>query len=236
MTKRIHLMSYNYLYICAAVTNQNFYKLNYSEKVAESLLKIQAIKLSPSSPFTWASGLKSPIYCDNRLLLSYPKIRSLVINAFADHISQYKVDLIAGVATAGIAHGALLAQKLDLPFVYVRSKAKGHGRQNQIEGELTTKENVLMIEDLISTGGSVIAAAEALRSEQVEISAACAIFSYGFDKAAQNFEQAQLPFSTITEYQTLLEVALELNYISSDEQKMLTEWRADPAKWSEKQN
>jgi len=210
--------------------------LSYSEKVAASLLEIKAIKLSPSEPFTWASGLKSPIYCDNRLLLSYPKTRSLVIDAFADHINQYKVDMIAGVATAGIAHGVLLAQKLDLPFVYVRSKAKGHGRQNQIEGELTTRDNVLMIEDLISTGGSVIAAAEALRAEDVNISAACAIFSYGFDKAADNFEKAQLPFSTITEYHTMLDVALEKNYISEAEQEMLAEWRLDPAKWSAKQN
>ena len=144
--------------------------------------------------------------------------------------------MIAGVATAGIAHGVLLAQKLDLPFVYVRSKAKGHGRQNQIEGELTTRENVLMVEDLISTGGSVIAAAEALRSEDVNISAACAIFSYGFDKATDNFEKAQLAFSTITEYHTMLEVALDKKYISLEEQQMLTEWRQDPAKWSAKQN
>jgi len=210
--------------------------LNYSEKVAASLLEIKAIKLSPSNPFTWASGLQSPIYCDNRLLLSYPKIRTQVIEAFADHIGQYKVDMIAGVATAGIAHGALLAQKLDLPFIYVRSKAKGHGRQNQIEGELTTKENVLLIEDLISTGGSVIAAAEALRSEDVQITAACAIFSYGFDKASNNFEKASLPFSTITEYHTLLDVALEKKYISTEEQKILAEWREDPVKWSKKQN
>ena len=209
--------------------------MKYSEKVAASLLEIQAIKLSPSDPFTWASGLKSPIYCDNRLLLSYPKTRSLVIDAFADHISQYKVDMIAGVATAGIAHGALLAQKLGLPVIYVRSKAKGHGRQNQIEGELTTKENVLMIEDLISTGGSVIAAAEVLRSIEANISAACAIFSYGFDKATDNFKKSHLPFSTITEYNTLLEVALDMKYISTEDQNVLTEWRQDPVKWSAKQ-
>lgn len=210
--------------------------MSYSEKVAASLLEIKAIKLSPSKPFTWASGLKSPIYCDNRLLLSYPKTRNLVVDAFADHISQYKVDLIAGVATAGIAHGVLLAQKLDLPFVYVRSQAKGHGRQNQIEGELTTHENVLLVEDLISTGGSVIAAGEALRSADVNISAACAIFSYGFEKAADNFEKAQLPFSTITDYHTMLDVALKNKYISEAEQEMLAEWRLDPAKWSAKQN
>lgn len=210
--------------------------MNYSKKVAASLLEIKAIKLSPSDPFTWASGLKSPIYCDNRLLLSYPETRTTVIDAFADHISQYKVDMIAGVATAGIAHGALLAQKLDLPFIYVRSKAKGHGRQNQIEGELTTKENVLLIEDLISTGGSVIAAAEALRSVDVQISAACAIFSYGFDKATTNFQEAGLDFSTISNYNTLLEVAVDMNYITETEQETLKEWKHDPAAWSNKHN
>jgi len=187
-------------YICPQQRKSKVNTLNYSQKVAASLLQIKAIKLSPSEPFTWASGLKSPIYCDNRLLLSYPDIRTIVVDAFADHISQYKVDMIAGVATAGIAHGALLAQKLGLPFVYVRSKAKGHGRQNQIEGELTTKENVLLVEDLISTGGSVIAAAEALKSVDVNVTAACAIFSYSFDKAAANFENAKLEYSTITEY------------------------------------
>ena len=208
----------------------------HSEQVAASLLEIQAIKLSPERPYTWASGLKSPIYCDNRLLLSYPKIRTLVVDAFAEIAKDYKVDMIAGVATAGIAHGALLAQKLELPFIYVRSKAKGHGRQNQIEGELTTKENVLLVEDLISTGGSVISAAKVLQAEDVSVSGACAIFSYGLAKAKQNFEGAHLAYSTITDYQTMLQVALKMNYITNNQHQILEEWREDPLAWSERHN
>lgn len=203
-------------------------------QVAKYLLDIKAIKLQPASPFTWASGMLSPIYCDNRLLLSYPAIRTSIVDIFADHIqSNYSCEMIAGVATAGIAHGALVANKLGLPFVYVRSKAKGHGRQNLIEGELTTKDNVVMIEDLISTGGSVIKAAEALKSEGVQVKGAAAIFTYGFEKAVQNFSEADLSFSTLSEYDTLLNVALEEKYITDSQKTILQEWRKDPKAWSD---
>lgn len=221
------------MYISAlSITNTNK-TLTNSQEIASYLLEIKAIKLSPNKPFTWASGLQSPIYCDNRLLLSYPEIRNKVVGAFCDLIqSNFSAQIIAGVATAGIAHGVLVADRLNLPFVYVRSKVKGHGRQNQIEGELTIKEDVLLIEDLISTGGSVLAASEALIEEGVGISGACAIFSYGFEKAKANFKSSGISYATITDYDTMLEVAVSQKYIDPNEQSILKEWRKDPVNWS----
>ncbi|MCH2082504.1 MAG: orotate phosphoribosyltransferase [Saprospiraceae bacterium] len=208
--------------------------MNIAKDVAQRLLQIKAIKLSPQNPFTWASGLKSPIYCDNRIVLSYPEHRAAVIKAFAEQSASYPVfDLIAGVATAGIAHGALLAEKLNAPFIYVRSKAKAHGRQNQIEGDLKKGAKVLVIEDLISTGGSSIAAVEALRQAGAEVIATMAIFTYEFDKAQQTFDNANCPFSTLSNYTSLLEVAQEMKYISEKEVKLLKKWRQNPQEWSE---
>jgi orotate phosphoribosyltransferase len=208
--------------------------MNIAKDVAQRLLQIKAIKLSPQNPFTWASGLKSPIYCDNRIVLSYPEHRTAVINAFAENSVPYQsFDLIAGVATAGIAHGALLAEKLNAPFIYVRSKAKAHGRQNQIEGELKEGAKVLVIEDLISTGGSSIAAVEALRDAGANVVGTMAIFTYGFDKAQKTFDDANCPFSTLSNYATLLEVAQEMDYISSEEVELLKKWRQNPQEWSE---
>ncbi|MCI5083414.1 MAG: orotate phosphoribosyltransferase [Saprospiraceae bacterium] len=201
--------------------------------IAERLLQIKAIKLNPQNPFIWASGLRSPIYCDNRIVLSHPEHRRQVINAFAAKATDFDgFNAIAGVATAGIAHGALLAEKLELPFIYVRSKAKAHGRQNQIEGELPPNARVLVIEDLISTGGSCLAAVEALRNTGAEVVATLAIFTYGFAKAKEAFAKANCPFDTLSNYATLLEVALQKEYITSDHSQLLKEWREDPEAWS----
>ena len=204
---------------------------NIAAQTARSLLQIKAIKLSPQNPFTWASGLKSPIYCDNRIILSYPEIRKQVIRGLAQIASRYKFDKIAGVATAGIAHGALLAAELDSPFVYVRSKAKGHGRQNTIEGEITGDERVLVVEDLISTGGSSLKAVEALRNEGCKVAAVLAIFSYGFSYAKQAFETANCKYETLTDYSTLIDEALLIDFINELDLSMLLRWRQNPQEW-----
>ncbi|GJM31313.1 MAG: orotate phosphoribosyltransferase [Saprospiraceae bacterium] len=204
-----------------------------AKEIAKKLLQINAIKLSPQKPFTWASGLRSPIYCDNRIVLSHPEVRRFVIDAFEEKSKTFSgFDIIAGVATAGIAHGALLAAQLDLPMIYVRSKPKGHGRQNQIEGELPIGAKVLVIEDLISTGGSVLQAVEVLRENGAEVCGVMAIFSYGFSQAQQAFTQANCPYLTLSEYDVLLEEATQSNYISSDERSNLQKWRIDPQGWS----
>lgn len=206
---------------------------NVAAELAQRLLHIKAIKLNPKAPFTWASGLRSPIYCDNRIVLSYPDHRRFVIQAFAEQAASFAAaDIIAGVATAGIAHGALLAEQLDKPFIYVRSKAKGHGRQNQIEGELQAGARVLVIEDLISTGGSCLKAVEALREAGAQISGVLAIFTYGLPKATQAFTAAKVPYATLTNYETLLQVAIEHQYIDQAEQQTLSVWSEDPAAWS----
>jgi len=202
-------------------------------QVAEWLLQINAIKLSPQNPFTWASGLQSPIYCDNRITLSYPAIRKQLVQAFAEKAAQFSdFDSVAGVATAGIPHGALLAHQLDKPFLYIRSKAKAHGRQNQIEGKLEAGEKVLVIEDLISTGGSSLQAVETVRAAGAEIVGVLAIFSYGFAKAEEAFQAADCPFATLTTYPVLLEAAVEQQYITDADQVILQEWRTDPRAWS----
>lgn len=206
--------------------------INYKIAVAEKLLQIKAIKLSPQRPFTWASGIKSPIYCDNRLTLSFPEVRNLVKNGFYDLAKQFEgVNTIAGVATAGIAHGVLLAEAMNLPYVYVRSSAKEHGRQNLIEGQLNEGAKVLLVEDLISTGGSSIKAANALQEAGAEVIAILAVFTYGFEKAKINFEKAGIPYYTISDYRTLLDIAQKENYISNDEKLILDKWNQNPEKW-----
>lgn len=201
-------------------------------EVAQQLLQIKAIKLSPQNPFTWASGIKSPIYCDNRKVLSYPVARRIIKQAMVEQSKQFEpFDVVVGVATAGIPHGALLADALDLPFVYVRSKAKGHGMKNLIEGELKEGARVLVIEDLISTGGSCLKAVEALRAVNASISGVLAIFTYGFDTAVQNFKRAGVTFNTLSEYDVLVKAAIETGYLESNMLDTLQNWRKDPTSW-----
>lgn len=208
--------------------------MEQAQTVARELLQINAIKLSPQSPFTWASGLRSPIYCDNRTVLSYPVSRRLVIDAFVQQAESFRpFDLVAGVATAGIAHGVLLAERMNLPFVYVRSKAKEHGRRNQIEGVVQAGERVLVVEDLISTGGSSLVAVEALRDAGCTVVGVVAIFSYGFTEAEAAFREAACPFQTLTNYDILLQEATATGRITPADQEILREWRHSPRAWSE---
>ena len=203
-------------------------------KVAEFLLQIKAIQIRPEDPFTWASGLKSPIYCDNRKTLSYPAIRTFIRQEATALIeARYgKPDAVVGVATGGIAMGALIAQELGVPFAYVRSKAKGHGMQNLIEGHLESGQSVVVIEDLVSTGKSSLTAVDALRAADIRIHGMVAVFTYGFDHAAKRFEEAGVDLVTLTNYPTLLEKALETDYVQDRHMKTLAEWRKDPAAWS----
>jgi orotate phosphoribosyltransferase len=202
-------------------------------KVAEFLLQIKAVKLNPKDPFTWASGIKSPIYCDNRVTLSYPQIRTFIRQAFAEAISESfgKPDVIAGVATGGIAQGALVAEELGLPFIYVRSSAKGHGMGNLIEGYFEKGQRVVVIEDLISTGGSSLKAVEALRDAGLEVKGLLAIFSYGFDIATQNFNEAHCPYITLSNYDILLQKAVSDNVLSEADLSSLQAWRTNPKEW-----
>lgn len=206
---------------------------NVSQKIASALLDIKAVKLNAKEPFTWASGWKSPIYCDNRKVLSYPEARKLVYESFASYIkTNYpEAAVIAGVATGAIAHGVLVAEKLNLPFVYVRSSAKSHGLENLIEGELPENSKVVVIEDLISTGGSSIAAVEALRKAGADVLGLVAIFSYEFEVAKQNFEAAKCNYSTLSNYTTLLKEALLKEYIKSEDLNALEKWRVAPDKY-----
>jgi len=203
-----------------------------SAELAQKLLQIKAIKLSPSEPFTWASGIKSPIYCDNRVTLSYPEIRTFVkiaLSILSEQLEDY--DTVAGVATAGIAHGALIADYIKKPFIYVRSKAKGHGRENLIEGDFSRAKKVLVVEDLISTGGSSIQAVKALRAEGIEVVGVIALFSYEFEKAKKNFEAANCPYLTVSGYSTMLTQAKKTNYITDEEYATLQYWSKDPSGW-----
>lgn len=202
-------------------------------KVAEFLLQIKAVKLNPKDPFTWASGIKSPIYCDNRVALSYPQIRTFIRQAFAEAILESfgKPDVIAGVATGGIAQGALVAEELGLPFIYVRSSAKGHGMGNLIEGYFEKGQRVVVIEDLISTGGSSLKAVEALRDAGLEVKGLLAIFSYGFDVATQNFNEAHCPYITLSNYDILLQKAVSDNVLSEADLSSLQAWRTNPKEW-----
>ncbi|HSP82112.1 MAG TPA: orotate phosphoribosyltransferase, partial [Gillisia sp.] len=202
-------------------------------KTAELLLQIKAIKLEPQQPFTWASGWKSPIYCDNRIILSYPPIRNFVREQFARQIEELygKPDVIAGVATGAIGIGMLVAEYLNLPFVYVRPEAKGHGRKNQIEGVLQNGQTVVVIEDLISTGNSSLNAVKALQEAKVNIKGMLAIFTYGFDTAEENFKAAGIDLHTLSNYEQLIETALKTNYINASEAETLQGWRQDPSNW-----
>lgn len=196
------------------------------------LLQIKAIQLSPQNPFTWASGIKSPIYCDNRLVLSYPEVRKLAIDALEELSKQHsQIDVIAGVATAGIPHGAILADHLNLPFIYVRAKAKEHGKQNLIEGAYKSGQKVLVIEDLISTGGSSLEAIKALQSEGLEIAACLALFTYQFKESISRFSDQNIPLGTVTDYSHVLEQALENKSITEKEHVILSEWKNDPSIW-----
>lgn len=205
-----------------------------AKKTAEVLLQVHAIKLSPTEPFTWASGWKSPIYCDNRIILSYPKIRNYVRETMAKHIeNEYgKPDAIAGVATGAIGIGMLVAEYLGLPFIYVRPDAKGHGRKNQIEGFIEGGQNVVVVEDLISTGKSSLNAVKALKEAKVNVKGMVAIFTYGFDVATKNFKDADVALNTLSNYENLLEQALDTNYISEKELKTLSEWNSNPSEWN----
>ena len=207
---------------------------NLEKIVAEKLLKIKAIKLQPSIPFTWASGWKSPIYCDNRKTLSYPALRTFIKVEIARLVSENfsDIDAIAGVATGAIAQGAMVADELGLPFVYVRSAPKGHGLENLIEGDLKPGQKVLVIEDLISTGGSSLKAVEAIRKDGCEVVGMIAIFTYDFPIANEMFKKAGVELITLSNYQAVLNVALESNYISEKEMKTLQEWRKNPAEWT----
>ena len=203
------------------------------EQIARQLLQIKAIKLQPANPFTWASGWISPIYCDNRKTLSYPEVRDFIKVQFARRVMEEwpEVDVIAGVATGAIAQGAMVADLLGKPFVYVRSSPKGHGLENLIEGDLKPGQKVVVIEDLISTGGSSLKAVEALRNNGAEVLGMLAIFSYGFKVAETNFAEADVKYETLSDYQALIKVAAEVGYVSSGDLSALSQWREDPANW-----
>ncbi|QQT25605.1 orotate phosphoribosyltransferase [Sphingobacterium spiritivorum] len=203
------------------------------QKVAESLLQIKAIKLQPKSPFTWASGWRSPIYCDNRITLSYPAIRTYIRQKLSKLIQEEfgSVDMISGVATAGIPQGVLVAQDLGLPFTYVRSSAKDHGRQNLIEGEVVSGQRVVVVEDLVSTGKSSLQAVKALREAGCNVVGLVSIFSYGFDEAVQNFAEAKCAFFSLCDYNALIQVAAERNYIMEEDVDILRQWRVSPSTW-----
>ncbi len=203
-----------------------------ARSVAESLLQIKAIKLNIANPYTWASGLKSPIYCDNRVTLSYPKIRNYIRQQFAELITAEfgTVDVIAGVATGAIAQGVLVAQELGLPFVYVRSSQKGHGLTNQIEGVIESGQSVVVVEDLVSTGKSSLAAVEALRAAGCTVKGMVAIFTYDMEIAKQNFEAANCKLATLSNYDTLIRKAAESNYISDTDIHSLVKWKENPKK------
>ncbi|WCO02391.1 orotate phosphoribosyltransferase [Psychroserpens ponticola] len=205
-----------------------------AKQTAEVLLQINAIKLQPNNPFTWASGWKSPIYCDNRIVLSFPKIRNYIRTTMAKQIEvKYgNIDVIAGVATGAIGIGALVAEELGLPFVYVRPEAKSHGRQNKIEGFVESGQNVVVVEDLISTGKSSLNAVKALEEAKVNVKGMVAIFSYGFEVANTNFENAEVELHTLSNYENLLEQALDTKYITSKEQDILALWNANPSEWN----
>ena len=210
--------------------------LDERRKVAESLLRIKAIQLAPETPFTWASGLRSPIYCDNRMALSHPAVRTHIRQQLCSIVEQVhgKPDMIAGVATGGIAWGAYVAHELGLPFCYVRGEAKGHGKGNRVEGDLGNASNVVVIEDLISTGKSSLSAVEALREKGLEVKGMVAIFTYGFDLASRNFEAAGCPLETLSDYPTLIAEAEQREYLTPAQAEALISWREDMAAWSER--
>ena len=201
--------------------------------VAKKLLEINAIKLNVENPFTWASGWKSPIYCDNRLSLSYPEVRTFIKNQLASTIQENfsGAEAIAGVATAGIPQGALVADALNIPFIYVRSSPKGHGMENLIEGKVTKGQRVVVIEDLVSTGGSSLKAIEDLRKSEFSVLGMVSIFTYGFPVAQENFDNAKVPLISLSTYNELIDEALHLNYVTEEQILKLKNWREDPGSW-----
>lgn len=206
-----------------------------AENTAKYLLQVKAVKLNNEHPFTWASGRKSPIYCDNRVTLSYPEIRTFIREQFVEIIRKHfpTVDVVAGVATGGIAQGALVAQELGKPFVYVRSEAKSHGLTNQIEGEIHEGQSVVVIEDLVSTGKSSLIAVDALRAKGCDVKGMVAIFTYELSVAKQNFENAKVELHTLSNYSALIKVACQEKYVSEQDQESLALWRQNPEKWSD---
>jgi len=203
-------------------------------RIAGELLRIQAVKLQPKDPFTWASGWKSPIYCDNRKTLSFPTVRTYIRQRFSELIEKEfgKPDVIAGIATGGIPQGVLVAQELGLPFIYVRSNVKDHGLGNLIEGTYEAGQNVIVVEDLISTGGSSLQGVQALKDAGLKVKGLIAIFSYGFDTADEAFEKAECPYVVLSDYDHLIEQAVNLEYIKEDELDQLKKWRELPSTWT----
>lgn len=206
--------------------------------ISDYLLQIKAIKLNNTDPFTWASGMRSPIYCDNRVTLSYPKVRTYIRQQFVQAIQENfgDVDVIVGVATGGIAQGALIAQELGLPFAYVRSSSKGHGLENQIEGVVQAGQSAVVIEDLVSTGGSSLRAVKALRDAGCSVKGMLAIFTYQLPVASENFEKVKTRLITLADYETMISRAAENDYVKESDMASLAEWRNDPKKWAEKFN
>lgn len=207
--------------------------MSIEKQVAEQLLEIKAVFLKPNDPFTWASGIKSPIYCDNRLTLSFPKVRQFIAESLAEKIKETfgEVDVVAGTATAGIPHAAWVSDLLDLPMVYVRSKAKEHGKGNQIEGLIAKGQKVVVIEDLISTGGSSLKAVEALEEAGAEVLGIAAIFTYGLDKGKKLLAESNTKLITLTNYDELIEVALNKDYVTAEDMATLKEWKKSPENW-----
>lgn len=211
--------------------------MTYSQRVAKALLDIHAVTLNPDQPFTWASGLKSPIYTDNRLTISYPEVRQAIFNGMVEQIKLHfsEADVIAGTATAGIPHAAWVAQNMELPMIYVRTKPKDHGQGKQIEGILKEGQKVVVIDDLISTGGSVLNAVRAVNNAGGKVIGVVSVFTYDLPAAEQNFMANGLKYYSVTDYMTLIKVAKENNQISADHLKSLQEWRKDPLSWSREQ-
>ncbi|MFD2603826.1 MULTISPECIES: orotate phosphoribosyltransferase [Flavobacterium] len=211
------------------------FNIDTAKKTAELLLQINAIKLNPKNPFTWASGWKSPIYCDNRITLSFPPIRNYIREEFSKHIEKEfgKPDVIAGVATGAIGIGMLVAEYMGLPFVYVRPEPKKHGRQNQVEGFLQKGQNVVVVEDLISTGNSSLMAVEALKAAGANVKGMVAIFTYGFDVSVENFKKANVTLHTLGNYETLLDLAVSKKYITEEELDTLKDWSKSPSTWGQ---
>lgn len=209
--------------------------MTIKQTIAKHLLDIEAVSLSPTKPFTWASGMKSPIYCDNRITMSYPIVRKEIARNMAELIKENypDVDVIAGTATAGIPHAAWVADILNLPMIYIRGKAKEHGKGNQIEGRILPGQKVVVIEDLISTGGSVLEAAIAITQSDAIVLGVAAIFTYELPKGKENFEKQQMSLKTLTDYTTLTEVALETGTISEEDMSLLKKWKNDPIHWND---
>jgi len=205
--------------------------MDIKQELADKLLQINAIKFNVTQPFTWASGIRSPIYCDNRLTLSYVEVRNLICRGFMQLASDLDFDIVGGVATGGIAHGMLLADRLSKPFLYVRSSSKGHGLQNSVEGKMPPGARVLLIEDLVSTGGSSLQAVEAVRSAGGLVDDVLAIVQYGFPMAAAAFDDANVKLSTLTDFQTIVRQGIQIGTLTPDQTDTLNEWSSDPRNW-----